>query len=192
MVVGLTGGIGSGKTTIAKLFELLNCAVFYSDNVAKELYFEETIKKSVIKLLGKECYISDKQINKDYISSKIFSDPSLLKQLNNIIHPVVIKKFKDFKIKHAGKIIIKETALLFEANLEFEVDKIILIVANNDLRIQRVINRDNISRDEAIKKLNSQLTQEEKISKSNFIIYNDETEFVIIQTLKIFNQLKNA
>ena len=76
--------------------------------------------------------------------------------------------------------------------VKFEVDKIILIVANNDLRIQRVINRDNISRDEAIKKLNSQLPQEEKISKSNFIIYNDETEFVIIQTLKIFNQLKNA
>jgi len=192
MVVGLTGGIGSGKTTIAKLFEILNCAVFYSDNVAKELYFDETIKKSVIKLLGKESYLSDKQINKEYISSKIFSDQSLLIQLNNIIHPEVIKTFKDFKIKHAGKIVIKETALLFEAKLEFEVDKIILIVANNDLRIQRVINRDNLSRDETIKKLNSQLPQEEKISKSNFVIYNDETEFVITQALKIYNQLKNA
>lgn len=192
MVVALTGGIGSGKTTIAKLFEILNCAVFYSDNVAKELYFDETIKKSVIKLLGKESYLSNKQINKEYISSKIFSDQSLLIQLNNIIHPEVIKKFKDFKIKHAGKIVIKETALLFEAKLEFEVDKIILIVANNDLRIQRVINRDNLSRDETIKKLNSQLPQEEKISKSNFVIYNDETEFVITQALKIYNQLKNA
>ncbi len=192
MVVGLTGGIGSGKTTIAKLFEILNCAVFYSDNVAKELYFDETIKKSVIKLLGKESYLSDKQINKEHISSKIFSDQSLLIQLNNIIHPEVIKTFKDFKIKHAGKIVIKETALLFEAKLEFEVDKIILIVANNDLRIQRVINRDNLSRDETIKKLNSQLPQEEKISKSNFVIYNDETEFVITQALKIYNQLKNA
>jgi dephospho-CoA kinase len=192
MVVGLTGGIGSGKTTIAKLFEILNCAVFYSDNVAKELYFDETIKKSVIKLLGKESYLSDKQINKEYISSKIFSDQSLLIQLNNIIHPEVIKTFKDFKIKHAGKIVIKETALLFEAKLEFEVDKIILIVANNDLRIQRVINRDNLSRDETIKKLNSQLPQEEKISKSDFVIYNDETEFVITQALKIYNQLKNA
>jgi len=174
------------------LFEILNCAVFYSDNVAKELYFDETIKKSVIKLLGKESYLSDKQINKEYISSKIFSDQSLLIQLNNIIHPEVIKTFKDFKIKHAGKIVIKETALLFEAKLEFEVDKIILIVANNDLRIQRVINRDNLSRDETIKKLNSQLPQEEKISKSNFVIYNDETEFVITQALKIYNQLKNA
>ena len=192
MVVGLTGGIGSGKTTIAKLFEILNCAVFYSDKVAKELYFDETIKKSVIKLLGKESYLSDKQINKEYISSKIFTDQSLLIQLNNIIHPEVIKTFKDFKIKHAGKIVIKETALLFEAKLEFEVDKIILIVANNDLRIQRVINRDNLSRDETIKKLNSQLPQEEKISKSDFVIYNDETEFVITQALKIYNQLKNA
>lgn len=192
MVVGLTGGIGSGKTTIAKLFEILNCAVFYSDNVAKELYFDETIKKRVIKLLGKESYLSDKQINKEYISSKIFSDQSLLLQLNNIIHPEVIKTFKEFKIKHAGKIVIKETALLFEAKLEFEVDKIILIVANNDLRIQRVINRDNLSRNEIIKKLNSQLPQEEKISKSDFVIYNDETEFVITQALKIYNQLKNA
>lgn len=192
MVVGLTGGIGSGKTTIAKLFEILDCPVFYSDNVAKELYFDEVIKKSVIKLLGKESYLSDKQINKEYISSKIFSDPDLLQKLNNIIHPAVLEKFKKFKIKYAGKIIIKETALLFEANLESEVDKIIFIAANNDLRIQRVINRDNLSRDETVKKLNAQLPQEEKISKSNFVIYNNETEFVITQTLKIFNQLKNA
>ena len=192
MVVGLTGGIGSGKTTIAKLFEILDCPVFYSDNVAKELYFDEVIKKSVIKLLGKESYLSDKQINKEYISSKIFSDPDLLQKLNNIIHPAVLEKFKKFKIKYAGKIIIKETALLFEANLESEVDKIIFIAANNDLRIQRVINRDNLSRDETVKKLNAQLPQEEKISKSNFVIYNNETEFVITQTLKIFNRLKNA
>ena len=94
MVVGLTGGIGSGKSIIAKLFELLGCAVFNSDGVAKEVYFDAEVRPEIIRLLGKEAYLNDYTLNKNYISSKIFSDTLLLQQLNRIIHPAVIRKFK--------------------------------------------------------------------------------------------------
>src|SRR5687768_11657999 len=127
MIAGLTGGIGSGKSTVSKLFELLGCAVFYSDEVAKEVYFDPEVKLKVTGLLGAGSYTSDTRINKAYISSKIFSDTTLLRTLNAIIHPAVIARTKLFKQQNPGKIIIKETALLFEVHLEKEVDKVIVV-----------------------------------------------------------------
>lgn len=189
MVVGLTGGIGSGKSKVAKLFEILGCVIFDSDNIAKEIYFDPVVKPKIISLLGQECYLSDSKIDKTFISSKIFSDTSLLHQLNMIIHPAVIEKFKEFKIQNPDKLIIKETALLFEAHLEKEVDKIILVSSNDELRIARVMERDGINKVEVLKKIKSQLSQEEKIKKSDFVIYNDEKEFLITQVLTIFDLL---
>jgi len=181
MVIGLTGGIGSGKSTVAKLFEIIGCSVFYSDKVAKEIYFDALIKPKIISLLGKDAYLSDKEIDKKYISSKIFSNTSLLHQLNNIIHPAVIEKFKLFKELNQGALIIKETALLFEAKLESQVDKIILVAQ-----------RDGLSREEVVNKIKAQLPQEEKILKSDFVIYNNEEDFLITQVLSIYSKLKHA
>lgn len=192
MVIGLTGGIGSGKSTVAALFELMGCAVFYSDDVAREVYFDNTIKTQVVKLLGKEAYVSDREIDKKYISSKIFSDTDLLHQLNAIIHPAVIERFKTFKEQNKGKLIIKETALLFEAKLEAQVDKIVLVAANDDLRIKRVMGRDGLTEEEVVRKMKAQLPQEEKITRSDVVIYNNEEEFLITQALSIYEKYKNA
>lgn len=192
MVVGLTGGIGSGKSTVAKLFEIIGCPVFYSDTVAKEIYFQRSIKPQIITLLGKEAYISETKIDKKFISSKIFSDTDLLHKLNTIIHPAVIERSKQFVEKHKGKLIIKETALLFEAKLENTVDKIILVAANDELRINRVMQRDRLSKEEVVNKIKAQLPQEEKMAKSNFVIYNNEEDFLITQVLTIYSKLKNA
>ena len=96
MIVGLTGGIGSGKSTIAKLFEIFGCIVFDSDSVAKQLYFDPIIKSHIIKLLGEESYVSENKINKKYISSIIFSNSNKLEQLNQIIHPAVIIELKKY------------------------------------------------------------------------------------------------
>ncbi len=192
MVIGLTGGIGSGKSTVARLFEVLGCPVFYSDDVAKEVYFDADVKLKVIALLGNEAYVLENEINKKYISAKIFSDTGLLHQLNAIIHPAVIERFKIFKNKHIGKLVIKETALLFEAKLEAQVDKIVLVAANDDLRITRVMQRDGLSKEEVIKKIKAQLPQEEKILRSDFVITNDEKEFLITQVLAIYNKLTHA
>jgi dephospho-CoA kinase len=192
MVVGLTGGIGSGKSTVAKLFEIIGCPVFYSDEVAKEIYFDKTVKPQIIALLGKEAYLSETEIDKKYIGSKIFSDTNLLHKLNSVIHQAVIERSKQFVEKHKGKLIIKETALLFEAKLEAQVDKIILVAANDELRIKRVMQRDGLSKEEVLSKIKAQLPQEEKIAKSDFVIYNNEENFLITQVLAIYSNLKNA
>lgn len=192
MVIGLTGGIGSGKSTVARLFEIIGCPVFYSDDVAKEIYFDKDVRSKVIALLGNEAYISETEINKKHISSKIFSDTALLHQLNAIIHPAVIKQFEIFKNKHAGKLVVKETALLFEAKLEAQVNKIVLVAADDELRIARVMQRDGLTKEEVIKKIKAQLPQEEKIPKSDFVINNNEKEFLITQVLTIYNKLNHA
>ena len=189
MVAGLTGGIGSGKSTVARLFELLGCVIFESDVVAKEIYFDKDVRQKVIALLGKESYLSEMKIDKAYISSKIFSDPHLLEGLNSIIHPAVIERSNLFVKTNPDKIVIKETALLFEAELEKEMNCIILVVAEDEIRIKRVMERDGLSRDEILKKIQSQLSQEEKVKKSKYIIYNNETELVIPQVLKIYKDL---
>jgi dephospho-CoA kinase len=192
MIVGLTGGIGSGKSTIARLFELIGCAVFYSDDVAKEIYFDEDISPQIIALLGKEAYLSETEINKKHISSKIFSDTNVLHQLNAIIHPAVISRFKAFKNNNPDKLVIKETALLFEAKLESQVDKIVLVAAKDELRIQRVMKRDGLSHEDVVKKMNAQLPQEEKILRADFVITNNEEDFLITQVLTIYKELKHA
>jgi dephospho-CoA kinase len=192
MVIGLTGGIGSGKSTVAKLFEIIGCPVFYSDEVAKEIYFDKTVKPQISELLGKEAYLSETEIDKKFIGSKIFSDTNLLHKLNSIIHPAVIERSKQFVEKHKGKLIIKETALLFEAKLEAQVDKIILVAANDELRINRVMQRDGLSKEEVLSKISAQLPQAEKITKSDFVIYNNEEDFLITQVLAIYSNLNHA
>ena len=192
MVIGLTGGIGSGKSTVAKLFEIIGCPVFYSDEVAKEIYFDKTVKPQISELLGKEAYLSETEIDKKFIGSKIFSDTNLLHKLNSIIHPAVIERSKQFVEKHKGKLIIKETALLFEAKLEAQVDKIILVAANDELRINQIMQRDGLSKEEVLSKISAQLPQAEKITKSDFVIYNNEEDFLITQVLAIYSNLKNA
>jgi len=191
MIAGLTGGIGSGKSTVAKLFELFGCAIFYSDEIAKNIYFEDSVKRQVKELLGDSAYLSENSIDKKYISSKIFNDTDLLHRLNAIIHPAVGEKFEVFKTRHTGKMIIKETALLFEVKLESQVEKIIVVASNDELRIRRVMKRDGLTEEELRKKIKSQMLQEEKIKKADFVIYNNEEEFLITQALDVFNKLKN-
>jgi dephospho-CoA kinase len=192
MVVGLTGGIGSGKSTVAKIFKILGCNLFNSDEAAKQIYFEEDIKKQVIQLLGNDAYFNSTTLNKPYINSKIFSNTDLLMQLNAIIHPAVKNKFISFNQKHSNQLIIKETALLFEANLQNQVDKIVLVIADDELRIKRAMLRDTLSKEDVLKKMNSQLAQSEKIKHSHYIINNNETELLIPQVVTVYKKLINV
>ncbi|HRH11737.1 MAG TPA: dephospho-CoA kinase [Bacteroidia bacterium] len=189
MTIGLTGGIGSGKSTVVKLFELLGCVIFKSDDTAKQLYFDPEIKKRVIELLGDKAYLNEKQIDRNYIGNKIFSDPTLLEKLNAIIHPEVNSQFKIFESKNKGKILLIESALLFEADINKQVEKVITVISPDELRIERVMKRDGLDRNEVISKMKTQLSQEEKARRSDFIIRNNEEELMIPQVLEIYQQL---
>lgn len=190
MTVGLTGGIGSGKSTVVKFYELLGCLVFKSDDAAKQAYFNEEIKKEVKSLLGDGAYLSDTKIDRSYIGNKIFNDPFLLEKLNSIIHPEVNRLFKVFEAKHRDKIVIIESALLFEAKINTQVNKVITVVSPDELRIERVMKRDGLDRNEVIGKMRAQMSQEEKAGKSDYIIRNNEEELMIPQILEIFEELK--
>lgn len=193
MIVGLTGGIGTGKSTVARLFEVIGVPVYNSDNRAKELYFVPEIKAKVTELLGTEVYTQDGKLNRDYISKKVFSDSSLLLQINAIIHPAVEQDFKQFaETNKQHKFLIKETALLFEAGLYKKVDKIILVMSPMDLRIQRVKQRDKVAEEEIYKRIRHQMPDEEKQPVSDFIINNNEVDGLIPQVLAIYQKLQNA
>ncbi|MCD6017886.1 MAG: dephospho-CoA kinase [Bacteroidetes bacterium] len=191
MNIGLTGGIGSGKSTVAKLLETMGCAIYNSDERAKALYFNTAIKLEIIKLLGKESYLNETEINRKYISEKVFSDSDLLLQLNQIIHPAVKNDFAQFAHKvRPGTLIIKESALLFETGIYRELDRNIVVTASTETKIARVMKRNSMSKEEIEKRMLSQLTDEQKIPLANYVISNDKDSALIPQVLSIIETLK--
>jgi dephospho-CoA kinase len=191
MIIGLTGGIGSGKSTVAQLFETIGCVIYNSDERAKQLYFKPSIKKQVINLLGNEVYLSETEIDKKNISKKVFSDTQLLHQLNAIIHPAVKDDFTEFKSKFSPEtFIIKETALLFETGDFKNLDYTILVTAPLQIKIERVMKRNTISKEEVEKRMAAQWSDEKKIPLADFIIVNDNTQALIPQVLQVIQKLK--
>lgn len=191
-VIGLTGGIGSGKSTIAGIFKTLGVPVYNSDERAKELYFNTEIKKKVIELLGNDAYKDETTLNKKFIGRKIFSDKELLTKLNAIIHPAVGKDFEEFKKIHTKeKYIVKESALLIEAGLLKTVDKLLVVTSNEILRTDRLKKRDGLNKEEISNIIAKQLPDAEKIKKADWVIENNEQELLIPQVLKIHKSLLN-
>lgn len=176
MVVGLTGGIGSGKTTIAKWFKSQDIPVYIADKEAKALMNRsKVIKRKLTLLFGENAYKNGK-LNREYLASKIFSDKTLLSKMNAIVHPKVASHFKRWLKKQDSPYIIKEAAIIFENNLENQYDYIITVVADENLRIERVMQRDNASKEKVESIINNQLSDEEKIKKSHFVIKNNSLE----------------
>ncbi|MES2681741.1 MAG: dephospho-CoA kinase [Bacteroidota bacterium] len=192
MIIGLTGGIGSGKSVVAKILETMGCVIFNSDNAAREIYHDPEVRTKVTALLGSQSYLTATTINKKHIGAQIFGNSELLLQLNNIIHPAVARSFKTFVAAHPGKTVVKESALLFEANVAGQVNKVIMVAADDAIRIQRVIARDGLTREEVLKKINSQMLQDEKIKRSDFVIYNNEKEFLVPQVIEILKKTNHA
>jgi dephospho-CoA kinase len=193
MIVGLTGGIGSGKTTLAKLFEVMGCAIYNSDDRAKEVYFNPEVRQQVIELLGKEAYRSEQEIDKPFISSRIFSDTRLLQQLNSIIHPAVKTDFIEFTNQYAAhKIIIKESAILFETGIYKDLEKTILVTAPPELKLKRVMQRNAVTKEEVEKRMSAQWSDEQKIALADFVITNDDQQALIPQVAGIIQKLNHA
>ena len=172
-IVGLTGGIGSGKSTILKQFEDLGINTYSADKAAKKLInSDEDLIESIKGLFGDNIY-KNNILDTIKLSKIVFQDSHKLESLNSIIHPAVAKDFKSFIKTNHGEYIVKEVAIIFETNTEDNYDKIILVRAPIEDRIKRVVLRDNITKDDVIRRVNNQIDDSTIIDKCDYIIDND-------------------
>ncbi len=188
--IGITGGIGSGKTTVCRIFELLGISIYSADEEAKKILNEFDVKKSITNYFGNDVLNSDKNIDRKKLANLVFNDKENLQKLNSIVHPAVAKHFEEWCNKNqSSKYVLKEAAIMFESGAYKQVDNIIVVTAPVDLKIKRSVLRDNITEEQVIERMNNQLTDEEKIKRSQFVIYNDEQQLLIPQVLQIHQQI---
>jgi len=190
--IGLTGGIGSGKSLARSIFEKLGVPTYDADFEAKELINREKSVISKIKeTFGNNIYLENGTIDKKQLSSLIFQDKSKLKAINSIVHPAVKSHFESWcLLNSSAPYIIKEAAILFESGAYKEMDKIVTVVAPEELRIKRVMSRDNASEEQIKNRIKNQMSDEEKIIRSNYVVNNDEESLLLPQIIKIHNLYK--
>jgi dephospho-CoA kinase len=187
--IGLTGGIGSGKSTVAAVFEILGIAVYYADQAAKQIMNEDdALKQEIIREFGEGSYV-DGRLDRQYISSRVFNDPRKLASLNALVHPATIRNAENWMKKQSGPYAIKESALIFESGAQENLDYVIGVYAPERLRVQRVMKRDKSAEDEVIDRMRNQMDEKKKMSLCDFVIRNDEQQLVIPQVLKLHEQL---
>ena len=186
---GVTGGIGSGKSVVAKIFETFGVPVYYADDATKKLMnTHQELKASIIKNFGKASYING-EIDRKYIASIVFNDKEKLELLNSLTHPATIRDAEEWMKQQASPYVIKEAALLFESGANKILDYVIGVYAPLPLRIKRVMARDGITEEDIMKRINRQMDDEEKMKRCDAVIINDENELVMPQVLKLHNWL---
>lgn len=185
-IIGLTGGIGAGKTTVAKVFKALGIPVFNADEVAKELMQNNpVIKTQLLATFGEQVYLATGELNKTYLAGIVFKDAYQLELLNAIVHPVSIQAAKDWAATQSAPYVIKEAALLFEAGATDGLTAIIGVAAPINLRIQRVMQRDACSKIEVEQRMRHQISDTIKLKLCDWVIDNNDQDLIIPQVLKI-------
>jgi dephospho-CoA kinase len=187
--VGLTGGIGSGKSTIAKIFEVLGIPVYYADDAAKRIMnTDKELRATLIKNFGEQTYENEK-LNRAYLASVVFTNKEKLDLLNSLTHPATINDANRWIEKQTSPYIIKEAALLFESGASDFMDYVIGVYAPQNLRIKRTMERDHITQEEVLQRINRQMDENAKMKLCDFVITNDEQQLVMPQVLKLHEQL---
>ena len=187
--VGLTGGIGSGKSTVAQIFEVLGIPVYYADMAAKKIMNEdEELRSAITNIFGEPAYTNN-ILDRKYISSIVFSDPAKLEQLNALVHPATKKDGEAWMQQQTSPYAIHEAALIFEAKVSDRLDLVIGVSSPIELRIKRAMERDKVSREEVLKRMEQQLDEELKMSKCDFVLINDEQQLLIPQVLTLHEKL---
>ena len=187
--IGITGGIGAGKSLVAEIIKAMGYPVYNSDERAKELTESNPkIKEGLIHLFGEEIYQND-TLNKFALAQAIFSDESLREKVNALIHPIVREDFNLWALAQNNSLVFNESAILFETGSFKNFDAIILVYAPKELRIKRIMKRDNCSENEVLKRMNSQFTDEEKYQLTEFRVLNDEQTPLLVQVEKIILNL---
>lgn len=189
MEIGLTGGIGSGKSTVARIFGTLGYQVYYADDRAKALYREDQeVIDSVSELFGADIFLPDGELDRKRLAGIVFSDREKLAQLNAIVHPATLRDFVRWKENllqngYDQPLLFKEAAILFEAGSDRSVQAVISIYAPKSVRLQRVVNRDGTNRRQVLDRMSHQWPDIRKVRRSDFVIYNDGHHAVIPQVL---------
>ncbi|MCD2421690.1 dephospho-CoA kinase [Niabella pedocola] len=194
--VGITGGIGSGKTLVAAIFHTLGIPVYDADAAAKRLMNTSAeIREQIVRLFGNDTY-RGQQLDRAVLASKVFSDPEKLKQLNQVVHPVTIRDSQDWFTKQAAPYAIKEAAIFFESGSDRYVDYMIGVTAPEALRIRRTMERNHITEEQVRERMQQQMDEAEKMRRCHFVIDNSETTSLIAQVMEIHQQIlalqKNA
>lgn len=188
-IIGLTGGIGSGKTTVATIFKEHGIPVYIADDAAKEVMQSEQILSEIKKQFGETVFV-DGILDRQLLAAVVFSNKEKLEQLNAIVHPAVAHHFQKW-VSHYTQtpFVIYESAILFESGGDKKCDKIIAVVAPEEVKIQRVIARDATSKEKILQRMQMQWTDEQRLSKSDFIINNDSLSHTKKQVVKILKFL---
>ncbi len=183
--IGITGGIGSGKSMVAKVFEHLGIPVYNADTAAKSLMENDpALRASITELFGPEAYLNG-TLNRSYISSLVFKDRSKLEALNALVHPATIKYGKDWMNRQTTPYAIKEAALIFESGTQNELDYVIGVYAPQALRIHRVMQRDNVTREQVLQRMANQIEESVKMRLCDFVVVNDDQQLVLPQVLAL-------
>jgi dephospho-CoA kinase len=188
ITIGVTGGIGSGKSMICQVLEHLGYPVFYSDVEAKKNMLNNLdLISKIVSVFGEESYI-DKQLNRTFLAKKIFEDPKAKEQLNSIVHPTVFQSFETWKNKQQSKLVFNESALLFETGSYTRFDRVWLVLADEETRIKRLMLRDKLSKNESLNRINAQLLDTEKQKLTKYYIYNNELDLIVPQIFNLIQQ----
>lgn len=188
--VGIAGGIGSGKTIVCQVFKVLGIPIYNADLEAKLIMNKsDQVRMAIIKAFGEESYHNG-LLNKEFISTQVFNDSEKLKQLNSIVHPAVIQAAEDWAEVQTRPYSLKEAAILFESGSYKKVDYSILVTAPIDLRIARVMQRDHVTKEQVLARMNSQMSDEEKAKLADFVIINDGIAAVIPQVMALHHQFQ--
>ncbi len=187
--IGLTGGIGSGKSTVAKVFEVLGMPVYYADDAAKKLMNEEgSLKQQIQKIFGATAYRNG-QLDRKYVADIVFKKPDKLQLLNALVHPATINDAQKWMQRQRTSYAIKEAALIFESGSQQQLDYVIGVYAPTPLRIQRTMQRDGITEEEVIARINKQLDENSKMQLCDFVIINDEEQLLIPQVVEVHKKI---
>ena len=191
--IGITGGIGSGKTTVADIFHVLGIPVYKSDDASKRLMVEDKdLKKNIIESFGEESYVNG-ILNRKYLAAQVFNDSQKIALLNSFVHPATINDARRWTEKQNSAYTIKEAALIFESGSDEFLDYVIGVKSPLSLRVERAMRRDNVTRQQVEARMKLQMDEDEKMKRCDFIIINDEQQMLIPQVLLLHERfLKEA
>ena len=189
--IGITGGMGAGKSTVCKIFSQIGISIYDADSRAKWLMNNNLeLKEAIRKSFGWDSYTRKDDLNRDYLAKVVFNNEEKLKNLNSIVHPAVMKDFELWTQEHKDEpYSLKEAALLFESDSYKNLHKVIVINSPIETRIERVVKRDHVKREDVLKRIENQSTDRERMEKADWIIYNDGINSLIEQAMKIHNQI---